>query len=194
MLFVDGENLVCRYQAMKETGYPPRAEVVHMRDEFVWADQLLADRLEPNLIRVTYYTSTTGAEEHLDDLRKKIHETQYRRRTEESYSKNFVCPLVFRKLNRESRSRLVDIRLTIDVLTHVYNDDIDSVWLITGDGDFIPLIEAVMRMGKKVHLGALTSGLNKKLPDSVDKFSYLDGVFFSRMPGGEFLDGLRVFT
>jgi uncharacterized LabA/DUF88 family protein len=189
ILFVDGENLVCRFQAMEKEGYLRRNDIAHVPDEFVWGKLLLENPLEPNLIRVTYYTSATGSEDCLNNLRKTIHETRYVCRRDRDCSDNFVFPLVFRKANREARSRLVDIRLTIDVLTHVDNDDIDCVWLITGDGDYIPLIEAVMRRGKKVHLGALTSGLNKKLPDSVDKFSCLDGVFFEKDPNGKPITG-----
>jgi uncharacterized LabA/DUF88 family protein len=53
------------------------------------------------------------------------------------------------------------------------------VYLVTGAGDYIPLIEEVMRNGKQVYLAALSEGLNKALPNSVDKFYNLDDAFFT---------------
>jgi hypothetical protein len=35
-LFVDGENLVMRYQAMVQNGKRPKRGVVHIPDVFVW--------------------------------------------------------------------------------------------------------------------------------------------------------------
>ena len=55
----------------------------------------------------------------------------------------------------------------------VHNPDL-VVTVISGDGDYIPVYEEVMRQGKQVSVGALTLGLNPRIPSRVDYFEYLD--------------------
>jgi uncharacterized LabA/DUF88 family protein len=59
-----------------------------------------------------------------------------------------------------------------------FTDEIDRVYLASGDGDYLPLIQEVMRRGKQVELLAFSSGLNNALPYSADNFFNLDPVFF----------------
>jgi uncharacterized LabA/DUF88 family protein len=54
----------------------------------------------------------------------------------------------------------------------------DILFLLAGDGDYIPLIEEVMRQGKQVHLGAFSDGLSPRLPHIADEFVDLDKYFF----------------
>lgn len=68
--------------------------------------------------------------------------------------------------------------LTIDALRHTYNDSMDILYFISGDGDYVPLVQEVMRQGKKVIVGALSDGLNPELRRIPDEFIDLDRVFF----------------
>jgi uncharacterized LabA/DUF88 family protein len=52
------------------------------------------------------------------------------------------------------------------------------VYLASGDGDYLPLLQEVMRRGKQVEVLAFSSGLNEQLTYSVDRFLSLDEVFF----------------
>jgi uncharacterized protein (TIGR00288 family) len=58
------------------------------------------------------------------------------------------------------------------------NPGIDVLYLMSGDGDFLPLIQETMRLGKEVYVAALSSGLNPALRYSVDSFDDLDTIFF----------------
>lgn len=51
----------------------------------------------------------------------------------------------------------------------------------SADGDYLPLIQEIMRQGKQVNLGAFSSGLNPQLPVAVDNFYDLDEIFL-RLP------------
>ena len=44
--------------------------------------------------------------------------------------------------------------MTVDILSQIYLDNIDTVYLIAGDGDYLPIISEVIRMGKQVYLAA----------------------------------------
>jgi uncharacterized LabA/DUF88 family protein len=52
-----------------------------------------------------------------------------------------LTPQVFKRDKGTSRSKGVDIKLTVDVLTQVHNDTVDSVYILSGDGDYLPLME-----------------------------------------------------
>jgi uncharacterized protein (TIGR00288 family) len=89
---------------------------------------------------------------------------------------------VFKKLRSSQKTRNVDINLTIDVMRFAYSDAVDTIHLVSGDGDYLPLIQDVMRRGKEVVVSALSSGLNPKLVDTPDLFISLDSYFFINQP------------
>lgn len=49
----------------------------------------------------------------------------------------------------------MDISLATDLLGHATADQFDLAVLVAGDADYIPLIEAVKRLGKRVWVGIL---------------------------------------
>ena len=71
-----------------------------------------------------------------------------------------------------------DIHLVLDALRHTYNNSVDLVHIISGDGDYIPVIKEIMRQGKRVWVSALSSGLNPNIESAVDEFFILDSKFF----------------
>lgn len=48
------------------------------------------------------------------------------------------------------RQKQVDVRLAVDVLLHTFRSNMTRVTLFAGDGDFIPLVEALVREGMSV--------------------------------------------
>jgi uncharacterized LabA/DUF88 family protein len=74
----------------------------------------------------------------------------------------------------------VDITLTKDMLVHAFNDNYDAAVLVTGDGDYIPVVEELKHMGKSVYLVFFEddgAGLNKELRLACDKFFKLTTPF-----------------
>lgn len=68
--------------------------------------------------------------------------------------------------------------MTVDILKHTYLDNLDTVFLISGDGDYLPLIEEVIRNGKQIYLASFSNGLNEDLLNKVDLYIDLDPVYF----------------
>jgi uncharacterized LabA/DUF88 family protein len=89
---------------------------------------------------------------------------------------------VFKKPAKSRSGKGVDIRLCVDVLGHVYRGNTDAVLLMSGDGDFEPLIEEVMRAGVQVFLSAFSDGLNPRLRHIVDAIYELDGTTWKERP------------
>jgi uncharacterized LabA/DUF88 family protein len=182
MVFIDGENLVIRYQDMINKGKKQKLHTKHHKDVYVWNDEMIPSE-EIDLRRVTYYTSAVGSDDYITKLREEIHSFGYRfrgqpdtfhgeTRYQEQYG--YVVPKLYKKPAKKQRSRQVDINITIDILSHATPRQVDRMILISGDGDFIPLIREVMRRGIQVHVYALSSGLNNDLKVVADKFKLLD--------------------
>jgi uncharacterized LabA/DUF88 family protein len=186
VFFVDGENLVCRYQDMLRA-YEPHANVIHEPDVYVWNPQIIQRRTPQDIHRVIYYTSAVAADETIKNFIDAIKRFPYtycvREHVESGLTRpiqrdGHVFPRVFKKARKEQKVRAVDINIAVDMLSYASLSNVDAVCLISGDGDFIPLIEAVLRKGKRVYVSALSSGLNPELPRHVDEYTCLDERLF----------------
>lgn len=179
-IFVDGENLVMRYQAMIQEGCKPRKNIVHVPDVFVWHPGVTTWSLM-DLQRCTYYTSATGDAPRLKDLRSQIASTRY----EYDYAHGDVpmasgqlVPRIFHKDSKSRKTRNVDINIVIDMMRAAHQSSVEQLVLLSGDGDYLPLVEECMRMGKPTWMCSFSSGLHEAIPTSVDLYETLDDVFF----------------
>jgi uncharacterized LabA/DUF88 family protein len=74
-----------------------------------------------------------------------------------------------------SRKADWDMGMAMEILDHV--DDIDVVVLGTGDGDFVPLVKRLRRLGKRVEVAAFRASTDDSLIAAADLFIALDGRF-----------------
>ena len=70
------------------------------------------------------------------------------------------------------------MNIAIDVTRHAYTDSVDVVYLFSGDGDFVNLVEDAGRSGKRICVAAFSSGLDQRLPVVADRFILLDDFYF----------------
>lgn len=178
ILFVDGENIVFRYQAMLAAGRQPIEGVTHIPDVFVWHKEFIRWYELRKVIRVCFYTSVVGDEVQVTDARRAIAKTTYYSSADDGAMHGQIVPVVFKKPSRSQKTRNVDIQVVIDVMRYAFTDEIDLVYLASGDGDYLPLLNEVMRRGKQVEVLAFSSGLNQELSFAVDRFLSLDDIFF----------------
>ena len=179
IILVDGENLVMRYQRMLSDGKKPLEGILHERDCFVWHPQIFKNYVD--IVRVGYYTTVAGDDAKLNTIEQKISEAPYDFETLATQSwEGTLVPHVFKKSMKEAKTKSVDINLTIDALRYAYGNSIDKVVLITGDGDYIPLLREVMAQGKMVQVMALSNGLNKYLKYNADDLIIIDDCFFEK--------------
>lgn len=177
MAFIDGENLAFNFQTMlKSTSLVKNKDVIHREDVFVWHPfTILLHKHE--ILRASYYTFCVGDENKVSLIRSEIKSLKFEI---DNYSQlpNNITPVVFKKDKQERKTKGVDIKLTVDILTNVFNNNLDTVLLVTGDGDFLPIIQEAQRNGKQVFLAAFKTGLNEKLLNYVDMFIDLDNIYF----------------
>jgi len=182
MGFVDGENLVFRYQAMLENGYVPRSdELFHEIDVAVWSPRFTHHVWHHEILRVTYYTYVVGNENKVTSVRETLRGLEFHKHMA-SLLPNSLTPCVFKKNSKSRSGKGVDIKLCVDVLGHVYRRNTDAILLMSGDGDYEPLIEEVLRAGVQVFLSAFSDGLNPRLRHIVDSFNELDNLAFEKKP------------
>lgn len=166
MVFVDGENLAMRYEAMLG-GVPPETR---MQGWFRPGVAVWEQRLNPtisnatSIIRKNYFTSEQGT----DDKRTET--------VDWLKSRGFERAHVFRR-DKNGRSKQVDISLSVEMLVHATRRHYDIAVLVAGDEDYVPLVRAVQAEGAKVHVWFVSNGLAPKLRREADYFVNLDGYF-----------------
>jgi uncharacterized LabA/DUF88 family protein len=179
MLFIDGENLTIRAQEWaKVKGFPLIEGGYYLPNVFVWIPGAKANtaltntgnpplEIQPYAIRSYYYTSVVGDEPKRSAVRRALWELGFH-------------PEVFKKTKQDQKAKGVDIALAKDFLSNAYNDNYDVAVLVAGDGDYIPLVEEVKRLGKVVYVAFFCDkgfGLNEDLELSSDRSFEFGSLF-----------------
>jgi uncharacterized LabA/DUF88 family protein len=178
--FVDGENLVFRYQDMlKQDRVPHTERVVHEPDAFVWSSQATL-WTAMDLVRVNYYTSVVGDDERVAAVEHRISSTRFSCMPGPGESAVAqLIPRVHKKLAASRKVKVVDVDITMDVMRAALETPVDGIYILTGDQDYLSLVrEITRRTSKQVYLAAFSSGLAEELRNSVDLFADLDPMFF----------------
>jgi len=153
-IFIDGSNL---YHALK-------AECQSTKLDYWQFSKLLANGRK--LIRTNYYISTIDAtrsadtaisqQRFLDALRHVPYVTIRSR------------PLTYK--NNIPVEKGVDILIAADMLTGALRDCYDTAILVSGDGDFAPVLDEIKRAGKQVENATFSSCRSDALINASDLF------------------------
>lgn len=183
LIFVDGENLVFRYQEMIAAGRKPAPGNIHIPDCFIWNQTILDNHLW-DLKRIAYHTSVVGDDLKVRQVREEIATTTFSCHVEHVGKDSVrekagqIVPFVRKKPSKSKKESICDIALSVDIMRACYRDHADIVWLFSGDGDFLSLINEVIHSGKLAYVSAFSSGLCEEIPYVVDEFLPLDRYFF----------------
>jgi len=177
LVFVDGENLSVRYKEMVSSGRIPRPDNVIVGESFVWTNRIFLKH-SWNIKRVSYYTSLSGDDDAVRALRQAISSTSYQCNTGTMTRTSQLVPFVRKKSSRSRKESICDIAIAVDVMRACYRDHAPTIWILSGDGDFVQLFEEVLHSGKTAYASAFSSGLNEEIPLVVDEFICLDDLFF----------------
>ena len=165
---------------MVASGRQPKQGVLHIPDVLVWHQNFMRNIYLDlrEVVRVCYYMSVVGDDQRVVEAKRQLSQIQFTTVADDGGISGQIVPIVFKKPSRSQKTRNVDIQIVIDIMRFAFTDEIDRVYLASGDGDYLPLIAEVMRRGKQVEVLAFSSGLNSALPYSVDSFFSLDNLFF----------------
>ena len=181
MVFVDGENLVARYQAMIDDGRTPKNDVRHKQDVYAWSHGAVWPGYNA-VLRATYYAYVVGNDETVLHISNEVRALQFAQYNPPGHNLSprlgdSLYPRILRKTKGARNPKGLDIQLSVDVLSNTYQNNLDTVYLVAGDGDYAPLIAECQRQGKQVFVAALSSGLNPSLKVLADRFIPLDNYF-----------------
>jgi len=182
MLFVDGENFTIRAQAVAQArSLALKPGQYWMADTFVWLPDwpatsgfsftgVSAIGVRRLATRAYYYTSVRGDAPLMDDTKEHLWQLGF-------------TPSVFRRPSGDRKAKGVDIALTKDMLSHAFLGNYDAAVLIAGDGDYVPLVDEVKRLGKLVYVIFFSdpaAGLNNDLRLAADYFLDITATFIER--------------
>lgn len=192
LIFIDGENLWLRYKALKKAGRVPRNDTIEHADCFIWNPLIFGDNLW-DIRRISYYTSVVGDEKKVKKAREIIGLVEYTVNVDSmpimgnekdaekciiSPKTGQIMPFVRKKSSKSKKEGICDIAIAVDVMRACYRDHADTIWIFSGDGDFVKLFEEIVHSGKCAYASAFSSGLNDEIKYSVDEFYLLDDAFF----------------
>jgi uncharacterized LabA/DUF88 family protein len=87
---------------------------------------------------------------------------------------------VVTKRNVEEDIRMIknaaDLKMAINVMEYLYEVRFQNLILMSGDGDFIPLVNKAKRMGKKVIIVSYKDALNPGLAYVADEVHFVDDL------------------
>lgn len=67
----------------------------------------------------------------------------------------------------------VDVAMASEMLVQAFNDNFDVAIVVSGDGDFVPAIKHVQRMGKIVEVASFTASANRSIRKVADRYHCL---------------------
>jgi uncharacterized LabA/DUF88 family protein len=165
-LFIDGSNL---YNGMRENLANTRVNL----QEFI--RQLLGHR---TLTRAYYYNAplTDDYEQDLRDGQQRFFESLRR------------IPYVTVRLGRLHRrpdgslvEKGIDVAIAVESLALAYENAYDTAVLVSGDSDYVELVEAIKRRGKHVECAMFKNQSAGILLEHVDVFHPLDELNWDRI-------------
>lgn len=151
MVFVDGENLAIRFQAMQRTTGRPLEPQTRLRpDTYLWNPMLsnLGVVANGGILRTHYYTAVQGDHPTIDEVARELK------------ALSVDAPRVFKKA-RGARSKRVDITLATEMLLHAARKHYDIAVLVAGDEDYVPLVQAVQSEGCGVHVWSIPEEIGR---------------------------------
>ena len=165
-IFIDGSNL---YNGMRENLESTRVNLQEL------IKQLMFDR---TMIR-SYYYNAALTEDYDDDLR------EGQQRFFESLSRIPYVTVRLGRLYRRNDGLLVekgiDVAIAVESLCLAYENAYDTALLVSGDGDYVQLLEALKRKGKHIEVAMFKSQSAGILLEHVDVFHPLDDLNWSKI-------------
>jgi len=179
IVLIDGENILFRFQEMLESGKVVNSDVTHIEDRVLWNPNMLTSCYD--ILRISYYTTVVGDNDAVTTLSNEIAALPFTCKMNATIATNGTLnPHVFKKDKKKSKNKSVDVNIAIDALRHAYNKNVDQIYLISGDGDFIPLVKEIMHHGIQVTVAAFSNGCNDELRYIADDFHCLDNLYFDK--------------
>jgi len=128
---------------------------VHLAQNVSW--QLWATR-------IFYYDAADDTDPAADEKRRYLDRV---RRLPDTHVAEGDVRRRLRDGRREQKG--VDVQLAVDALSAAFSGQVAAIALVTGDADFVPLVEAIRHAGPHVLVMAFEQSLSEKLRATADR-------------------------
>ena len=125
-------------------------------------------------VRVTLYVSTLSMKH--EEAQAKKQEKFLAALTHIPFFSVKKRPLRYSRDKKDKWEKGVDILVATDLIAGAFYDAYDSLVLISGDGDFAPVLEEIKKTGKRVENAFFSNHRSKALADNCDIFIALDEI------------------
>ncbi|MCB2153793.1 NYN domain-containing protein [bacterium] len=169
VVLIDGDYLLSNYEKMKNDGWIRASETVHHPGEVVWHRELssIANRL-----RVEYYVHTGKGK--CEVMRDCIAERCI-------YGKNATSTATPIVTCSPIKSTAIDF--CVNALRYALENICTDIVLVSGDPDYLPLMEELKRLGMRVHARFFDCGtIDPRFHSIPDTFTPLERILFSGSP------------
>jgi len=165
-IFIDGSNL---YNGMRE----------NLRSTRINFAELINQLLRERPIHRTYYYNAPLTDDYDEELR------EGQQRFFESLRRIPYVTVRFGRLHRRADGSLVekgiDVAIAVEALSLAFQDAYDTALIVSGDGDYIELVETLKRYGKHVESAMFRNQSAGILLEHVDVFQNLDELDWTRI-------------
>jgi uncharacterized LabA/DUF88 family protein len=165
-IFIDGSNL---YNGMRD----------NLSNTRVNLQELIKQLLKGRRLTRTYYYNAPLTDDYETELR------EGQQRFFESLRRIPYVTVRLGRLHRRQDGSLVekgiDVALAVESLSLAYENAYDTALLVSGDGDYVELVEAIKRKGKHVECAMFRNQSAGVLLEYADVFSPLDELDWSKI-------------
>ena len=167
IVFIDGSNL---YHLVKKL-CPEQKQINFSFEKFL--KKIVGNR---KLVRVYYYNCPL--DRNKDNKAYRSQQRFFERLRDIPNFKLVLCRMQKVKINGriEYQVKEDDIHLAVDMVKLAYNNAYDTSILVSSDGDFVPAINAVQEIGKKVEDIGFENKFSFHLKQVCDKFLKLKKI------------------
>jgi len=162
MVFIDGSNM---YHGQKDLNF--------WIDYEKFRDLLKTDR---NIIRFHYYEGyPLPILPRKQAFYSKLRHLEMTIKTKPLRKRPYRCEKCEyeKKINYEKG---IDASLSTDLLWHAFQNSYDTAIILTGDDDFVPPIEKVKLLGRRVEIWTFKDFIGREMKKIVDKINYIDDI------------------
>jgi len=164
IVFIDGSNL---YHLVRQI-CPEKRQIEFSFSKFL--KEIIGNR---NLVRVYYYNCPLDISKNPEAYRSQ--QRFFQKLKEIPNFKLILCRMQKVKIDGKTIYQVKedDIHLAVDMVKLAYNNAYDTAILVSSDGDFVPAINAVQEIGKKVEGIGFEHKFSFYLKQVCDRFTKL---------------------
>ncbi len=132
-------------------------------------------RKDRNIIRTNYYSGVRGDIPQQTSFLKLLRHFEIQVITKLLKKRTIICDRC-KYVKQTYMEKGIDVSLSTDLLWYACQNSYDIGIIITGDADFLPTIERVRLVGKKIELWGFRNEIEDNFEDKVDNIYYMDDI------------------